>query len=121
MMKGTTEVTLETILVSALNIAAVYAAAFTYKLNWTGVMTVMIVASLLTATVTHFILSKTMAVKAQSEAVISEGLSVLSVAFISSAAILVILSQRFNFPEALGISLLSGLLSSLARHLLSSL
>jgi hypothetical protein len=121
MMKGTTEVTLETILVSALNIAAVYAAAFIYKLNWTGVMTVMIITSLLTATVTHFILSKTMAVKARAEAVISEGLSVLSVALLSSVATLIILVQRFNLPESLGISLLSGLLTSLARHLLSSL
>jgi hypothetical protein len=121
MMKGTTEVTLETILVSALNIAAVYAAAFTYKLNWTGVMTVMIVASLLTATVTHFILSKAMAIKGSAEAVVSEGLGVLSVALLSSIATLIILVQRFNFPEALGISLLSGLLTSLARHLLSSL
>jgi hypothetical protein len=119
MMKGTTEVTLETILISALNIAAVYAAAFTYKLNWSGVMTVMIIASLLTATVTHFVLSKAMAVKTRTEAVISEGFSVLAVALLSSLAILIILVQRFNLPQALGISLLSGILSSLIRHLLS--
>jgi hypothetical protein len=119
MMKGTTEVTLETILISALNIAAVYAAAFTYNLNWSGVMTVMIIASLLTATVTHFVLSKAMAVKTRTEAVISEGLSVLAVALLSSLAILIILVQRFNLPQALGISLLSGILSSLIRHLLS--
>ena len=118
-MKGTTEVTLETILISALNIAAVYAAAFTYNLSWSGVMTVMIIASLLTATVTHFILSKAMAVKARTEAVLSEGLSVLMVALLSSLAILIILVQRFNLPQALGISLLSGILSSLIRHLLS--
>lgn len=117
-MKGTTEVTLETILISALNVAAVYVAAFTYKLNWVGVMTVMILASLLTATVTHFVLSKAMAVKGRAEAVISEGLGVLGVAFISSIAVLVILTRRFNLPEALGISLLSGLLSSLICHLM---
>lgn len=119
MMKGATEVTIQTILVSVLNIAAVYVAAFTYKLNWSGVMTVMIIASLLTATVTRLILSKTMAVKGHIEAVISEGLSVLTVALLSSFAILVILVQRFNLPEALGISLLSGILSSLICHLLS--
>ncbi len=117
-MKGATEVTLETILVSALNIAAVYAAAFTYKLNWSGVMTVMIIASLFTATVTHVVLSKAMAIKGRTEALISEGLGVLGVALLSSLAILVILVQRFNLPEALGISLLSGLLTSLIRHML---
>lgn len=118
-MKGTTEVTLETILISVLNVAAVYVAAFTYKLNWVGVMTVMILASLLTAGVTHFILSKMMAVRAKTEAVISEGLGVLGVAILSSLAVLYILSQRFNLPEALGISLLSGLLTSLIRHMMS--
>jgi hypothetical protein len=50
---------------------------------------------------------------------LNEGVSVLGVALFSSLAILVILVQRFNFPEALGISFLTGLLSSLARHLLN--
>ena len=119
MMKGATEVTLETILVSVLNVTAVYMAAFTYKLNWIGVMTVMILASLLTAGVTHFILSKLMAVRGRAEAVISEGLGVMGVALLSSLAVLVILVKRFNLPEALGISLLSGLLTSLVRHMMA--
>lgn len=119
MMRGATEVTLETILVSLLNIAAVYVAAFTYKLNWLGVMTVMIIASLLTAGVTHFILSKLMAAKARGSAIISEGLGVMGVALLSSLAVLVILVKRFNLPEALGISLLSGVLTSLVRHMMA--
>jgi ABC-type siderophore export system fused ATPase/permease subunit len=119
MMKGTTEVTIETILISVLNVAAVYVAAFTYKLNWIGVMTVMIIASLLTAGLTHFILSKMVAAKQRTEAVISEGLGVLGVALLSSLAVLIILTQRFNFPQALGISLLSGVLSSLVRHMMA--
>lgn len=119
MMKGTTEVTLETILISVLNVAAVYVAAFTYKLSWVGVMGVMILASLLTAGITHFILSKAIAVKGKAEAVISEGLGVLGVALLSSLAVLIILTQRFNFPQALGISLLSGVLSSLVRHMMA--
>ena len=119
MMKGTTEVTLETILISVLNVFAVYIAAFTYKLSWVGVMAVMILASLLTAGITHFILSKAIAVKGKAEAVISEGLGVLGVALLSSLAVLIILTQRFNFPQALGISLLSGVLSSLVRHMMA--
>jgi len=118
MMKGTTEITLETLLISLLNISAVYVAAFTYKLNWVGVLTVMILASLFTAGITHIVLSKLVAVKARTEAIISESLGVLGVALLSSLAVLLILTQRFNLPEALGISLLSGLLSSLIRNLL---
>jgi hypothetical protein len=118
-MKGTTEVTMETILISVLNVAAVYIAAFTYKLNWVGVMTVMILASLLTAGITHFILAKIMSVKNRAELMISEGLGVLGIAILSSLAVLIILIQRFNLPEALGISLLSGILTSLIRHLMA--
>jgi hypothetical protein len=118
-MKGTTEITFETILISVLNVAAVYMAAFTYKLNWVGVMTVMVLASLLTAGITHFILAKIMSVKNRAEFMISEGLGVLGVAILSSLAVLIILVQRFNLPEALGISLLSGILTSLIRHLMA--
>jgi hypothetical protein len=118
MMRGATEVTLETILISALNITAVYMAAFTYKLNWTGVVTVMALASLFTAGVTHFVISKTMALKGRTEAVISEALGAMGVALLSSLAVLVILTQRFNLPEALGIALLSGLLTCFIRYML---
>ena len=118
-MKDATEVTLETVLISVLNIGVVYLAAFTYKLNWGGVMTTMVLASLLTAGVTHFILSKLMAVKARAGALISEGLGIMGVALISSLAVLVILTKRFNLPEALGISLLSGVLTSLVRYMMA--
>ncbi len=117
-MKDATEVTLETLLISVLNIMAVYMAAFTYKLNWSGVMTVMILASLFTAGLTHFVVSKLMAVKGRAQALISEGLGVMGVAMLSSLAVLVILVRRFNLPEALGIALLSGFLSSLIRYML---
>ena len=117
-MKAIAEVTVETILISVINIFVVYLAAFTYKLNWMGVLTVMVLASLLTATITHIVLSKMTSLKKYTDYMISDGLSVLTVTLLSSLAVLFILTERFNLPEALGISLLSGLLSSLARHLL---
>lgn len=119
MMKDATEVTLETVLISVLNIGVVYLAAFTYKLNWMGVMTTMVLASLLTAGVTHFVLSKLMAAKARAGGLISEGLGIMGVALLSSLAVLIILTNRFNLPEALGISLLSGVLTSLVRHMMA--
>ena len=115
-MKAISEVTIETMLVSVFNVAIVYVAAFVYKLSWMGVLTVMVLASLLTATITHLIISKFTAL--QHHMMITDGLSVLTVALLSSLAVLIILTKRFNLPEALGISLLSGLLSALARHLL---
>jgi hypothetical protein len=58
-----------------------------------------------------------MAVKGRTQALISEGLGIMGVAMLSSLAVLVILTRRFNLPEALGIALLSGLLSSLIRYM----
>ena len=62
-MKAIAEVTVETILISVINIFVVYLAAFTYKLNWMGVLTVMVLASLLTASITHIVLSKMTSLK----------------------------------------------------------
>jgi hypothetical protein len=117
-MKAATEVTIESILVSAINVFVVYTAAFTYKLNWTGVMTVMIIASLFTAGLTHFIISTMVTLKGSAEMMVDEGLGAMGVSLVSSLAVLFILTQRFSFPEALGISLLSGLLTSLIRRMM---
>jgi hypothetical protein len=115
-MKNSTEVSLETILVTVLNVAAVYVATFTYRLNWEGVLSVMIFASLFTAVMTHFLLSKMMAAKQKTERLVNETLGVMGVALISSLAVLLILTARFNLPQALGISLLSGILTAFLRH-----
>ena len=117
-MKTINEVLVETALVSVFNIITVYIAAFTYKLNWTGVLMVMIISSLLTACITHMIVSKIKMVKKYNDIIITEGIGVLVISLLSSISILIILIKRFNLPEALGISLLSGILSSLIRHLL---
>jgi len=117
-MKSISEITIETLLISIINIFVVYIAAFTYKLKWKGVISVMVLASVITAAATHFIISKLTFIKQHSET-INEGIAVLGMALFSSVAILTILTIRFDLPEAIGISFLSGILSVLARHLLS--
>jgi len=120
MAQGTSSTILEIVIISVLNIIAVYIAAFTYKLNWGGVVSVMVFASLLTAGVTHVILAKAnAAIKEHPDVVISEGLAVLGTTLISSLAVLMILTRRFNLPEALGIALTSGILTSFIRRFLS--
>ncbi len=115
-MKGTTEIFLETLLLSAINVFAVYTAAFNYRLNWMGVMTVMVVTALLTAAIVHFFMAKSLGAFGRGGMAVDEGLATLLVAAGSSIAVLVFLTQRFNFPEALGIALLSGGLTSFLRH-----
>ena len=121
MAQGTSSTILEIVIISVLNIIAVYIAAFTYKLNWGGVVSVMVFASLLTAGVTHVILAKANAAikEERPDIVISEGLAVLGTTLISSLAVLMILTRRFNLPEALGIALTSGILTSFIRSFLS--
>ena len=117
-METIKEVSLETLLISILNIVVVYIAAFTYKLHWKGVLTVMVLASVLTAGVTHIVLSKLNFVKEHNQT-INEGIAVLGITLFSSIAVLTILTIRFDLPEAIGISILSGLLSVIVRHLLT--
>lgn len=117
------ELLLETVLVSILNVVVVYLAAFVYALNWSGVLTVMVFASVLTASTSHYLLTKWLAASVKNSTVkgmIGEGVAVLVVALLSSLAVLVVLTRRFNLPMALGISLMSGILSSMLRHMFSS-
>jgi hypothetical protein len=119
-MRDSTEVMLETAVMSALNIAAVYVAAFTYHLNWSGVLMVMVVASLITASLTHIILSKFKNVNPRNvDMKFSEAIGALLIALVSGLAVFIILIDRFDLPSALGISLLSGVLSSLVRHIIA--
>lgn len=121
-MKNTTEVALEVAIVSALNVVVVYLATFTYALNWSGILTVMVFSSVLTASFGHYLLVKWLAKGVREEkvqTVVDNGVAVLVVALLSSLAVLIVLTRRFNLPMALGISLMSGVLSSFVRHLLS--
>lgn len=116
---------LETILVSVLNVAAVYIAAFVYNLGWYGILLVMVFASLFTAVITYFVISKFNQSsdadfkKLKSDPSISgivdlingiqESNRILIISGVSSLVVLLLLTHRFNFPMALGISLLTGL------------
>jgi hypothetical protein len=121
MVKSTTELVVETALISALNVAAAYVAAFTYGLSWTGVLTVMVVMSLVGGAITNMVVMKSLPSKSKTGAIIGDGVGVLAVAIFAGLATLFILARRFGFASALGISFTSGILSSLVRHLLSAL
>ena len=118
-MMGLNKIVFETIIISLLNVAAVYVAAFNYKLNWFGVMSVMVIAAGVTALITHFLSAKN--VRMNFGMVLPEGVSLLSIAGLSSIAVLVILVNRFNLPEALGIALLSGGATAFLRALIKDL
>jgi phosphatidylglycerophosphatase A len=121
-MTPVAELVLEMALLAVLNLAIIYLAAFVYMLNWSGVLTVMVLSSVLTGSFAHYLLPRlTRSLKSlDPHTAVSEVIGVLAVALVSSLAVLILLSYRFNLPMALGLSLISGLLSTLVRRLLAA-
>lgn len=121
-MTPVAELVLEMALLAVLNLAIIYLAAFVYMLNWSGVLTVMVLSSVLTGSFAHYLLPRlTRSLKnLDPHTAVSEVIGVLAVALVSSLAVLILLSYRFNLPMALGLSLISGLLSTLVRRLLAA-
>lgn len=117
-MKGSTEIILEICIISILNILAVYVAAFVYRLNWWGILAVMVVTSLLTAYLSHIFVKKAIERNGTPEFTVSESSALLIITLTTSLAVLIILSFHFNLPMALGISLLSGLETSIWKNIL---
>jgi hypothetical protein len=123
---------LETIIVSVLNVAAVYIAAFVYNLGWYGILLVMVFASLFTAVVSYILISKLNVLKPTKKPSVDvsiggiidlidgvkESNRILIVSGVSSLIVVLVLTHRFNFPMALGISLLTGLETMWWRKLL---
>ena len=107
---------LETLSISALNVAAVYIAAISYELRWSEVTMFMVLSSIITAGLSRFILTK---MTKRDNTRMDTMMGILVIALFSSLAVFMILIYRFNVPMALGISLLSGILTSFIRHLIN--
>ena len=117
-MNNNIVIILETLAISALNVAAVYIAAISYHLGWSEVVMFMVFSSVITAGLSRFILLK-MTKRDIASTRMDTVIGTLVVALLSSLAVFVILIYRFNVPMALGMSLLSGMLTSFIRHLIN--
>ena len=108
---------LESLVISAFNVIAVYIAAISYSLPWASVLMVMVFVSFITPSIVRLVIAKMTKRDIANTSVKSIQYTVV-IALISSLAIFMILSYRFNIPMALGISFLSGFLTALLRHLM---
>jgi len=115
------ELTLEIAVVSLINVFVVYKAAFGYSLDWRGMVGVIVIASILTASLNDMVLSSVEMTKTDVNTVIRESTGIMIVSSVSSLAILVILAYRFSFLMALGLTFFSGLLIILVRFLTAKL
>ena len=111
------EVTLEVAAVASINVFIVYMAAFSYQLDWRGMVAVIVLASFLTASLNSLFLKNISVTKIDERALMAEGMGILLVSILSSLAVFIVLVSRFNFAMAIGLSLLSGLLLSMVRKL----
>ena len=111
------EVTLEVAAVASINVFIVYMAAFSYQLDWRGMVAVIVLASFLTASLNSLFLKNISVTKIDERALMAEGMGILLVSILSSLAVFLVLVFRFNFAMAIGLSLLSGLLLSMVRKL----
>ena len=109
------ELTLEIAVVSLINVFVVYKAAFGYLLDWRGMVGVIVIASLLTASLNDVVLSSVEMTKTDVNTVIRESTGIMIVSAVSSLSILAILAYRFSFLMALGLTFFSGLLIILVR------
>ena len=115
------ELTLEIAVVSLINVFVVYKAAFGYSLDWRGMVGVIVIASILTASLNNVVLSSVEMTKTDVNTVIRESTGIMIVSAVSSLAILAILAYRFSFLMALGLTFFSGLLIILVRLLTAKL
>jgi len=115
------EVLLEVSAVSFVNVFIVYSAAFSYSLDWRGMVAVIVLASFLTASLNKLFLQHISMTKVDEGALIGEVIGILLISALSSLAVFIILVFRFNFLMALGLSILSGFLLSLVRILTAKL
>lgn len=111
------EVTLEVAAVAFVNVVIVYMAAFSYRLDWRGMVAVIVLASFLTASLNSLFLKNISVTKIDERALMTEGMGILMISVLSSLAVFIVLVSRFNFMMAIGMSLFSGLLLSLVRAL----
>jgi len=119
MLKTPTELTLEIGVISALNIIAVYVAAFVYDLPWSAILAVMVIASLFTAVLSKWIVGQLPSLSKNPNDLLSESGSLLLITLVNSNGVLAVLSYRYNLPMALGISLMSGIATTVVRHILA--
>ena len=110
---------LEIIVVSVLNLFIVYVAAFVYNMGWYGVTWTIVVASLITATLTHIIMAKQAEMYHKRDSPATIKLTMFLTSLISALAVFIMLLYRFDIRWAVGLSILIGIETYFWRATLS--
>ncbi len=105
------------ILLLLVNVFVVYVAAFKFRLPWYGIVGVMALASVLMNLIVKLIGSSRTKKAREASVLLSDAIETLVVTIISTIAVLIVLSMKFGFPQAIGIAVLSGITIGFLRLL----
>ena len=111
----------ETLVLSLIGVLAAYLAAITYSLPAMNVLGVLIATSLFSGLVLRYMNPETRMKQLPPQVVVSEAVDALVISLISAVAVLIVLSMRFGFLQALGLSLVTGIGSSLVNAVMKAL
>ena len=112
---------LESLVLSVIGVLAAYLAALTYNLPWMNVLGVMIATSIFSGIVLRYMNPMARMQKLAPQVVVSEAVDALMISLLSAVAVLVVLSMRFGFVQALGLSLATGVGSALSNAVIKAL
>jgi hypothetical protein len=110
----------EAITIGLLNVFGIYLVAFGYRINWKGILTFIVIASIITAYLTYVFSSK-LSLKIDDKIFITDRVSALLIAGLASIPVLWLLQFRFSFPMSLGLALTSGISSMFFLNLLKDI
>jgi hypothetical protein len=102
-----------------LRVIAIYMAAFTYNYGWTGIITIMVI-TYLTANFLYGLLTLKSAKKSKDDTK-NSAIIALAISALASLTIFIILIKRFSFLQALGISFVSSIISSIIKMIVTKL
>jgi len=96
---------------------AVYYAAFSYHLEWSGMVGVIVLASIVTAYLNRFLLLMTPMGKTKEGEMIVVAIGTIIMYMLSSLIVFIILAYRFSLLTAVGLSMLSGFILYLFKKM----
>lgn len=95
---------------------AIYYALFSYRVEWSGMVGVIVISSIVTAYLNRFLLLTTPIGKTNEGEMITVIIGILALYILSYLAVLVMLVYRFDFAIGVGLSLLSGMILYLFKR-----
>ena len=105
------------VVLTSVSVVVIYAAAFRFRLDWPGVVGIMILTTFIIDLIVKYTASTKAKTQRQAAALFAGAMETLIFTVSSAIAIMVILAMRFGFATALGIFVISWITNSVLRFI----